>query len=440
MLARTLFDFGYSITKPKVISYYKDFCEKKFIGIESLQREQDLSLQKLISFCIDYVPYYQDLFKKLGIKKGDFKSINDLNFLPILTKKQIKEDPDRFKPHGVPVDFVYGSTGGSTGEPLKYKMSIDCYARGVALLYRGWGYAGYSLSDKVSIIAGSSLVSKEKPLKAKLYDFILNMRHYSSYGMASDDLNYYVHHLQTWRPYYLRGYASALYLLAKYIDESGSNFNHALRGIFSTSEVLTVNQRQMIEKVFKVKVFDQYGLNDGGISAFECAEHNGMHIDMERSVLEVVDDKNISNINKVGKIIATNLYNYAMPLIRYDTGDLGCVDTSPCACGNKRYLLKNVSGRITDYLKLNDKMIGSPVLTVLMGGVDVESYQIIQNRNNSILVKYVNGSIISDVDKSFIVNSLCSHVGKVFVEFQKVSAAELYTDNKFKFIINDKFR
>lgn len=440
MLNKILFNTSYYIRRHKVIKFYKEFTRNNLLTIDHLKRDQDLAFVRLIDFCFDHVPYYKDLFRELGYRKDDFRTINDLNKLPILTKAQIKQEKERFIPVNYPIDFVAGSTGGSTGEPLKYRMSVDCYCRGVALLYRGWGFAGYSLGDKVSIIAGASLVSKKKTLKSKAQDFFLNVRHYSSYGMTEIDLDQYIKHIEKWKPLYLRGYASSIYLLAKHIEKENIRLTHKLKGIFSTSEVLTENQRKSIERIFGVKVFDNYGLNDGGLSSFECVEHNGMHIDMERSVFEVVDFDSCSVENKIGKIIATNLHNYAMPLIRYDTGDLGLIDSTLCPCGNQRPLLKQLSGRVTDYLKINNRMIGSPVLTVLMGKINVESYQIIQKATNRILINYVSNDAMSENDRNFIVNSLSSHVGIFFIDFKKVTSGELQSENKFKFIINENFR
>jgi phenylacetate-CoA ligase len=281
-------------------------------------------------------------------------------------------------------------------------------------------------------------VSNQQSLKAKIQDYVLNIRHYSSYGMNHDLIHKYALHMNQWKPLYLRGYASSLYLLAKYIDENTVRLNFKLKGIFSTAEVLSINQRLLIERVFNVHVFDNYGLNDGGISAFECPLHKGMHVDFERSILQTVNDSGKVVTGEIGKIIATSLYNYAMPFIRYDTGDLGFIDdVNICECGNPRPLLKSVYGRTTDYLKLNNNVIGSPVLTVLMGKINVEHYQIVQINSDEIDIKYVNKTLLDAKDKNFIEKSFFEHVGPIRINFKKVTSEELLAKNKHKFIINE---
>lgn len=438
MINKIIFRLGYSLKRPMVLKYYKEFVLNNSKSIDELEHQQNESLKCLLDFCLGHVPYYQRLLKSLCLTKADFKTIKDLEKLPILTKDQIKGKWKDFIPANTKTNFTNEWTGGSTGEPLKFRMSKECYERGVALLLKGWGFGGYKLGDRLSVIAGASLVSNTETFKKKAQDLVMNLRHYSSYGMDSQILNEYLLHMNKWKPVFIRGYASSLYILAKHVDENSSKLTFPLKGIFSTAESLTTRQRELIEKVFRVKVYDNYGLNDGGVSAYECHEHNGMHVDYERSILQTVDDSGVVITGKIGKIIATSLYNFAMPFLRYDTGDLGIIDdTNPCPCGNKRPLLKKVYGRTTDYLKLNNKIIGSPILTVLMGKVDLEHYQIIQKDFNEIDIKYIKNSSLDGNDEDFIKKSFFEHVGQIIINFNKIDPVDLLAENKHRFIINE---
>jgi phenylacetate-CoA ligase len=437
-MRKTVFKLGYLLRRPMVLKYYREFVRNNSKSVAELEREQNNALKQLIGFCFDHVPYYQELFKRLHLSKDDICTIKDLEKLPILTKAIIKSDPERLFPINVGIDFVIGSTGGSTGAPLKYRISPESYYRGVALLYRGLGFGGYMPGDRVAIIAGASLVSNKETFRKTVQNVILNFRQYSSYGVDPERFNRYLLHMNQWKPSYLRGYASSLYLLAKHIEENKVSLGGYLKGIFSTAEVLSIHQRSLIERVFHTKVFDTYGLNDGGISAYECRLHDGMHIDYERAIMQIVDDSGSVVIGVAGRIIATSLYDFAMPFIRYDTGDLGVIDVSTsCSCGSDRALLKQVYGRTTDYLKLNGKMIGSPVLTVLMGKVDLENYQIRQIDFNEIDVVYVNRSLLDSKDEDFIRRSFLAHVGLIKINFKKVHFSELLAENKHKFIVNE---
>lgn len=434
---RLLFRLGYKIKRPEVLKSYNFIKENEKLNNEQILINQERQLRKMIKFVESNVPYYKSLFSKLGIEAEDIKTVKDLEILPILTKKDIKNDPEGFIPANYTGSFVNGSTGGSTGAPLKYRMSKEDSALGAALLYRGFEYAGYSMGEKISIIAGSSLVSKNQTLKGKMQDYIMNYRHYSSYGMKDVDFLRFFNHLNSWKPSYLRGYASSLYLLSKYLERNQLELSYKLKGIFSTAEMLLPNQRKQIQKVFKTKVFNNYGLHDGGLTAFECSMHSGMHIDFDRSILEIVNDNNQQIYDNTGKIIATNLYNYAMPLIRYDTGDTGVYSTDICPCGCLRPLLKDVFGRTTDYLKLNGSIIGSPVLTVLMGKVDLQYYQIVQKSTSEVDITIVKGKNFDNKEENFIKNSLIEHVGNIQINFKEISETQITNKHKHKFIINE---
>lgn len=441
MLHKLLFKTGYLLKRPNVLRYYKQFLKTQYKPYQWQKNEQEKQLRVLIDFVSKNVPYYIVLFKKYKINPSEIKTIEDLEKIPILTKQIIKQNWQDFIPKNVnKLKYLNGSTGGSTGKPLKYRMSKDDYEKGCALLYRGWGLGGYKLGDKVAVIAGSSLIpTTRSEFKKKIQDFSLNFRHYSSFGMNEKDLLKYFNNINKWKPKFIRGYASSIYLFAKFVQNNNLKLKFQLKAIFTTAEKLFEKQRELIEKTFNVKVFDDYGLNDGGISAYECEKHCGMHIDTERAILEVVGNEGKQIINQVGKILATSLYNYTFPFIRYDTGDMGIMsDSGKCLCGRKTHILTKISGRVTDSLELNKIIIGSPVLTVLMGKFDIEQYQIIQNDKTSIIVKIVQGKTYNKkMDEKYIKKSFYNHVGKINIKFDYVDSMSAEGIQKYKFIINN---
>lgn len=439
MLHKFIFKTSYFLKRPKVIRYYNKFQSTQWDTFESLKNHQNKELGKLVEFVHKNVPYYTKLFDRIDIEPNNITTVKDLEKLPILTKQLIKQNWQDFIPKNInKFKYINGSTGGSTGDPLKYIMSKEDYERGVSVLYRGWGYGGYKLGDKVAVIAGASLIPTTKSETKKIIrDLCLNFRHYSSFGMSEKKLFKYFHDINKWQPDFFYGYPSAIYLFAKFIQGNNLKLNFQSKAVFTTAEKLFDKQRELIEQIFGAEVLDEYGLNDGGVSAYECDNHNGMHIDMERAVLEIVDDENKQVFNQRGKILGTSLYNHALPFIRYDTGDLGIISDFECSCGRKMPLLKEIVGRVTDFLKLNDTIIGSPVLTVLMGKFDVEQYQIIQKSSDSIVCKIVKGITYRKEDENFIIKSFYEHVGKINIKFDYVDRISTTGSQKYKFIINN---
>lgn len=426
---------AYKLKGRKDLSLFKKFKENFNTPIEILERQQLDQFRVLFKYSKDNVPYYSQLFNKLNLKETDFRSLKDLNKIPILSKQDITENYDLFTPTNYRGKYVTRTTGGSTGKPLKYRMSIEDYSRGVALLYRGFTQGGYNIGDKMAIIAGGSLVKADKTLIGSLQDYCLNFKKLSSYGISEEDLENYYRCLRKWKPAFLRGYASSLYLFAKYVKENNLE-PFGLKSIYSTAEMLTNKQRKFIEESLTAEVFNNYGLNDGGVTAFEDDSHDGFIVDTERSILQVVDSDGKNVFEKSGKIIATSLYNYSMPFIRYDTGDIG---TQTRSVGNdiSRHRLIKLGGRATDYIKVGGKVIGSPVLTVLMGKFDINRYQIVQTSENIIELIIEKGKTYTLKDEQYIKQSFQENIGnKLQIKFN-YKAEFIDSDNKHKFIIRN---
>jgi len=439
ILAGSLFHLSYWLRRKSVVlTHYKEFMKTQWWPYERFLESQLAQLGHLMQFVYQNVPYYSHLFDSMGLKPTDIDSIQALRRLPVLTKRIIRERREEMVPRNSHrLRCIPGSTGGSTGESLRYLMSIEDLARGVALLYRGWGYAGYRPGDKTAIIAGSSLIpTTRSAIRKYIISQLRNMRYYSSYGMSDAKMLHYVAAINRFKPDFLRGYVSSIFTLGCFIRDRNLTLRFHPRAVFTTAEKLLEGQRTTIEEIFQTRVFDTYGLNDGGVSAYECEEHCGMHIDMERAILEVVGENGEPVIGKPGRIIATSLYNYALPFIRYDTGDIGVMIQSACSCGRKLPLLKEIVGRITDVLDVNGRKIGSPVLTVLFGKFDIQQYQIIQDSMESLTCRIVKGKAYRRIDEEFIRKSLISHLGTIHIEFEYVPVIEPHEGNKHKFIID----
>ncbi|MBB1115963.1 phenylacetate--CoA ligase family protein [Stenotrophomonas sp. W1S232] len=376
---------------------------------ELLEEQEKILRSVLISHAKNFSRFRPYLESLQSTTNSSIK--NTIESLPVITKKDIRNDTEISAPSLLKRLFAKkGKTGGSTGEPLQYWISRRCARGASVMLYRGWGYAGYKLGDKVAVLAGGSLVSHKPSLLDQIKAKINGLRKYSSYGVDDETFFQYATDMKRWGAKYLRGYVSSVFEFARFIERS--NVNIEFRAIFTTAEMLTDMQREVIERVFRCPVYNNYGLNDGAITAFECSLHNGFHIDLERGYLEVVDENNKRVWDKPGRILATSLLNRVTPFVRYDTGDIGLMTRESCACGNPYPLLKNLSGRRTDTLKINGKLIGSPVLTVLMSGTGVLRYQFIQENQDELCVRISKGNNYSKKIEDYIKDSLFLHVGE----------------------------
>nr|WP_321430913.1 phenylacetate--CoA ligase family protein [uncultured Methanolobus sp.] len=395
----------------------------------------------MIGFAYRNVPYYHKLFNDLKLSPNDINKIEDLEKLPILTKEIIRSNWEAFKPANLSsMKYNKQATGGSTGTPLKYRLLKEDRFLNAILLYRGWGYAGFELGDKMTFIAGASLdVGTKSIFNKKIHEVTRNIRKLSSFDMSEVDMKQYTEVLNSFNPKYIRGYPSSLYFYCKWIQENDISIKLP-DAVSTTSEKLLPYMRETIRDVFNCEIFDAYGLNDGGVSAFECKEHNGLHIDTDRSIMEIVDSNGFQLDEGQGDIIATSLHNFAMPLIRYHTGDMGHIIEDKCGCGRGSKLLKEVLGRSVDILITPEgKSVHGWFFLYIMWQYchGVKEYQVIQKQVDLIVIKLVIDDQFDEKQLNNIKEIVREKSDSWVLKFEFVDKIERTKAGKLKFIISE---
>ena len=447
MFNRQLFILAHEMGDLSFYLTYQHLIKNQWKSCADLRVEQEKLLRHMIQYCNDNVPFYHTLFKNLGIKADTIKTVEDLQKLPVLTKETIKENWEAFKP--VPlsgIKYHSATTGGSTGVPLTYRVSkFDRFLSG-ALLYRGWGYCGYELGDKMVILGGSSLdVGSKTKMITFIHETARNFKKLSSLDLGEKEMRNYAEVLNAFQPKFIRGYASSIYFYAQWLEKN-SVVVPSPHAVFTTADKLYPHMRETIGRVFECEVFDGYGLNDGGISAYECPEHCGLHIDTERSVMEVVDPKGHQIENGEGRILATSLHNYAMPFIRYDTGDLGSITDRQCSCGRQSPLIENIIGREKEFLIApnGQRVYGADLIFLIFVeskmpeiGNKIKEFQIIQSEPRIITILLVCDEVLPDFALDNMRAALQKRYNGWEIEFQFVDAIDRTRAGKYKFIINE---
>ncbi len=330
---------------------FNNALRTEWLSEKDLLKLQSEKLQKLIRHCYENVPYYRNVFDGLKLTPNDIKTRADLIKLPILTKQIIKSHYDELISTDISSrKYIDGSTGGSTGTPMRYKEDLHTWnvMRGVG--FRGWTWAGFNVGEKLFTLAGNSLVKKNSDKKKvfikDLYDrIIMRNKKYDCTDITPEALKGYYTEMMSYKPMGIRGYASSLYFLAKYIEQNGLPVCK-VKAVFTTGEKLHPKYRYKIQQVFHAPVFDSYGASDGSVNAQECYMHEGLHIGEEHCVIEIVDKNgNILPNGEVGHVISTDLNNFVFPFIRYKVGDLAYIKQELCSCGRKHRLLGEVIGR-----------------------------------------------------------------------------------------------
>jgi phenylacetate-CoA ligase len=199
------------------------------------------------------------------------------------------------------------------------------------------------------------------------------------------------------KPDVLHTFPSILLMLANY-DLSGI----APRLIFTQGEMVTQHCRDVCSRKFNAELFETYGSVEFGTLAFECPEHFGLHMLTDNAYIEFVDEmgEQVSS-GEPGEIIVTGLHNYSMPLIRYRIGDVGMPSDERCPCGRSWPIMRSIEGRINDFLTFSDgrKISWLYLLRNILYDEEfrrnmfcVSQYQLIQEKYNKLVFKFVKGS------------------------------------------------
>jgi phenylacetate-CoA ligase len=439
MLRKLLFITAHSLYNSKFYRIYQQIQKNQWKQFEVLKKGQESQLKNIIKFSYNNVPYYRDLFDNLDLLPDEVQKVKDLEKLPILTKEIIKDNQDKFIPENIgKIKYVNKATSGSTGKPLKYRITKFERILQMALRYRSWSISGYSLGDKVVILGGSSVMPGKKNRGKDFFNRIFrNFLFLSSFGINDKKLEEYADLINTLQPKIGYGYAGAWYLFAKFLERKNLKI-HTPKAIYTTAEKLLPEMRDGIESVFGAEVYDCYGLNDGGISAYECPLHTGLHINTESGILEVVDEKGFQIEEGRGKILATSLHNYAMPFIRYDTGDLGYLIRDSCRCGRGYRLLKEVIGRQQEFLITpeGNKIHGEFFSHIFREVAEIKEFQAFQDEIDSVSIRIKKDVGFKEKQLGFIERAIKNKSPKWKVEFEFVEKIETTPAGKYKFVIN----
>jgi phenylacetate-CoA ligase len=439
MFQKSLFIFAHEIMENKFNLTYQELLQSQWKSYSEQKAEQETKLRYMINFAYKNVPYYHKMFDKLKLEPSDIRRVEDLEKLPILTKDIIKQNWEDFKPMNLDtLKYSEIATSGSTGTPFQYRLSKHDRFLNAALLYRGWACGGYELGDKMVVLAGSSLDfgSKSFVIK-KTHEILRNIRKLSSYDMGTEEMQQYAEVINSFKPKFIRGFASSISFFASFLHKNDIEIATP-QAIFTAAEKLLPGMRKNIESVFNCEVYDNYGLNDGGVGAKECSEHNGLHIETERSIMEIVDNGEQLEIG-VGRILATSLHNYSMPFIRYDTKDMGHVISDICGCGRGSKLLKEIVGREFELLETPEgKFIHGTFFSEIFWEIkEVKEFQIVQNKLDKITVKMVVEENFDEKQLDKIREIIKRRSNKWDVEFRFVDKIERTKAGKYKFIINN---
>ena len=323
---------------------------------EGLRADQNKALRELVRHAALQVPFYRELYARHGVDVDAFRGLEDLSRLPIVDKRSLRAAGEQVLAEDRPPHLVPILTSGSTGEPYQFCIDRHHDQWRKAQYLRPYLSNGRSLHHKVLRL--TAFPSSRRPW-------------FSSLGMLRewqlDCAAEPQHILARWRelsPSVLQGYPSSLLAFAQHCLEQGVRLDPAPRLVFTDSEMLRPDVRDVLERAFGTAPIDIFGTYETDNIAYQCVERGGYHVALDSVVLEIVRDGQAVPAGEEGELVATVLTNHTHPFIRYRLGDIGRFATTGCRCGRTFPLLEVISGRADDMIELADGTRRTP-LTVL---------------------------------------------------------------------------
>lgn len=426
----------------QVNKYLKFVQESKTWSRKQIDAFQNERLRALIKYAYDNVPFYHDEMNSLGLTPEDIQTKEDLSKLPVINKDTIRrEGLERFTSKVMPKSqMVMRGSSGSTGQPLIYYSTKLNYSIDIATHLRGWYDFGWRLGDKYIKISQNP----RKGIIKNLQDWATRNLYLATADLSDKHIYEMMQQIERYQPKVIRSYPDPLYIMAQYRLAHQGEFTYHPLAITTTGNVLSLQMREIIERAFGCKIYDSYS-SEGNANVFECHTHECYHVSEEYGITEVLDEKNNPITSGIGRVITTDLWNYATPFIRYDVQDLVELADKPCSCGRAHMAIKRILGRDNEllvaasgrrYTVHHFTVFFEPTISPQLKD-SIEQFQFVQHKDKTTTINLVvNENYDTDVEH-YLIEYWSQEFGSK-VDIKILERMPIMHNNKRKFIIIEK--
>jgi phenylacetate-CoA ligase len=370
------------------LAYYDQLKKNCALSNQKLKSLQVDKTNKLLNHASQNIPFYKKRFANLKSES--------INNLPMLSKQELKDAGTEVIANKR--KLIKKTTSGTTGPAFSFYIDKDFFALELARNLRIFDFAEVELGEPWVLLV---------PLRDKknsVFSYLSNRLVLDAALLSSGKtplccpktkekqfkpderiIRIFFDKIKKHQPKLICSYPSTLIALATDVK----NWN--VKGICSkkiitSGEVLTQPARKFIQEVFQSEVFDLYGTTEFPAIAEECKEHKGLHI---------FSDSYIVEFGNKGEIVITDLENYSMPFIKYQTGDIGKPVSNQCSCGCSFPLMEVLRGRVSDLIVApNGQFLRANFFaTLLEKNKEIKKYQIVQETQGKLLLFLVTDKL-----------------------------------------------
>ena len=406
---------------PKQYRLIKSSCEALNIQNQQLQSQRFSSLMFHVS---STVPFYRKIFNNNKLSPLDVTVKNYKDFFPVIDKAAILASPEDFIADGWIKDALTFQTSGTTGSPMTIYSSREARRINYHFFERILNEYGASYRSKSTTFAGRILYRDLKRDAAR-YDYYNQTQYLSSYKLSADTVALYVQALNYWWPSYIDGYPSILCELADLATHKELKLSFSPSLVLTSSETLYPEMASKIRLFFNCPLVDHYGSTEMALSAYSKNGKYYAHPLYALAELKSLDEDRYS-------LVTTSLVNFAMPLIRYDIGDV--VRTKK---PDNVYEYSAIEGRADDVVLTPEGRRVGRLDPVFKGVQGIRLAQIVQHKIDFIEVRIVPSGEKNLVSEPLLLKNLQSRTSsKISFTFTYHSEIERTSRGKFRSVIS----
>lgn len=389
--------------------------ERLVAGLKKQLRKNEYSHDALKAFCDTELEAVL-LRTKGTVAYGAYQHLDQFAFID---KQDVKASPDAFLNTQLkPKVTVKGSTSGTTGTPLTIPQDLSSVLREQAFVSRYLEWAGYQKGDKRAWIRGDVVV----PLSQKVgpywrYSVFENMILMSSFHLTADAIPDYLTAMEDYGVDIIQAYPSSIATLAKFLETKDRYYRGKLKSIVTSSEYISQEDREIIEKRFQCKVFDWYGLFER-VAAIGSCEYGNYHLISDYSHVEFLDSGDGKH-----EIVGTNYNNALYPLVRYRTGDHVVLSNEQhCPCRRIYPVVEKIEGRTVQHVF---NQVGEKIYALdqcIKGAKGIIGSQFEQHQFGEITLNVVANKAFDVEQQEIVTESVKARLGKdMIVKYNLVS-------------------
>jgi phenylacetate-CoA ligase len=366
---------------------------------EELHAYQAPLLTKLVNHARRTTDFYKD---RLDFDSGQPGSMErHWREVPILTRAEAVANGEKLRSRSTAPEIgpiVDVNSSGSTGMPFRCKRTAEALLADHALtdrMYRWWRVDGDKCLAQIAFDhAGEAQTGRTLTTRGWSPACPNGIKHFLS---TAFDIDTQLDWLVALRPNYLGSYSGILKELAIVAQKRGIELPFEL--IFSFATVVDPDVRTLCRTVFGSEIADTYGAQEAGHIAAQCGDCGEYHISAERCLLEILrDDGFAAAPGEIGRAVVTPFYSYAMPLIRYELGDMVEAGAVTPSCGRGLPTVRRILGRYRNLFRFRDGTTVWPTPAHFRNFIAGKQFQVVQTDFDHIEIRYVPESYDQPID------------------------------------------